>query len=87
MSKKAKSEAKKRRRQKKSARKIAQRMLYEQRKRDGQNTKSKRVKLRAKRKKTIRLSRHRAGPCGNIGCETCNPIPENLHTPSHSRSR
>jgi hypothetical protein len=73
MSKKSKSEAKKRRRQQKTARKAAQRALYEQRKRDGQNTKSKRAKLLAKRKKRIRLERHRTGPCGNIGCKRCNP--------------
>ena len=74
MSKKAKSEAKKRRRSKKAAMKSAQRALYETRKREGQNTKSKRVKLRAKRKKRVRLVSHRLGPCGNVGCKKCNPI-------------
>ena len=73
MSKKAKSEAKKRRRSKKAAMKSLQRALYETRKREGQNTKSKRVKLRAKRKKRVRLTRHRLGRCGNVGCTKCNP--------------
>jgi len=86
MSKKAKSEAKKKRRQQKTARKAAQRALYEQRKRDGVNIKSKRVKLAAKRQKRFRLERHRAGPCGNFGCKKCNPIPENLVTPTHARA-
>jgi hypothetical protein len=75
MSKKAKSESKKRRRSKKAAMKSAQKALYESRKREGQNTKSKRVQLRAKRKKRVRLVRHRLGRCGNVGCKTCNPLP------------
>lgn len=69
-------DARKKRRGKKIARKAAQRALYALWMREGRNTKSKRVKLRAKRlrKKTIRLSRHREGPCGNIGCKRCNPM-------------
>jgi hypothetical protein len=74
MSKKAKSEAKKRRRSKKRAMKAAQKALYESRKREGINTKSKRVKLRAKRARRLRLVKHRTGPCGNVGCMKCNPI-------------
>ena len=79
-------DARKRRRSKKVARKAAQRALYEQWKKEGRNTKSKRVKLRAARlrKKTVRLARHREGPCGNIGCKRCNPIPQNLQTPQHT---
>ena len=73
MSKKAKSEAKKRRRAKKRAMKAAQNALYEKRKREGQNTKSKRVRLRTKRTKKLRLVRHRLGRCGNVGCRKCNP--------------
>jgi len=77
-------DARKRRRAKKVARKAAKRLLYEQWKREGRNTKSKRVKLRAKalRKKAIRLARHREGPCGNIGCKRCNPVLQNLMTPT-----
>jgi DNA-directed RNA polymerase subunit M/transcription elongation factor TFIIS len=73
MSKKSKSEAKLRRRAMKRARKAAQRALYEARKRAGQNTKSKRNKLRAKRTHHVRVERHRSGPCGNVGCPKCNP--------------
>jgi hypothetical protein len=77
-------DARKRRRSKKIARKAAKRALYEQWKREGRNTKSKRVKLRAARlrKKTVRLVSHKEGPCGNIGCKLCNPIPQNLRTPA-----
>lgn len=51
--------------------------------REGRNTKSKRVKLRAKRlrKKKLRTARHVGGPCGNIGCKHCNPSLWNVHTP------
>lgn len=73
MSKKSKSEAKKRRRSKKRAMKAAQKALYESRKREGINTKSKRVRLRAKRTRRLRLVKHRLGPCGNVGCMKCNP--------------
>jgi hypothetical protein len=79
--------AREKRRQKKKARKLAQKDQYQQWMREGRNTKSKRVKLRAQRlrKSTIRLKRHASGPCGNIGCRTCNPIPQNLHTPSQGQ--
>ena len=80
MSKKAKSEAKKRRRAKKRAQKAAQKALYESRKREGQNTKSKRVRLKAKRTRSVKLQRHRSGPCGNVGCRKCNPEVANLPT-------
>lgn len=84
MSKKKKSEAKQRRRSQKRARKAAQEAKYEAWKKAGINQKSKRAKLRAKllRKKTVRLARHLNGPCGNIGCRKCNPIPANLFTPT-----
>ena len=71
------------RRSKKIVRKLAQKALYEQWMREGRNTKSKRVKLRAKQlqKKKLRTKKHSLGPCGNIGCKRCNPIPQNfLHT-------
>ena len=85
MSKKAKSEAKKRRRQKKRAAKAAQRARYELWVREGRNSKSKRFRLNAKRRKGVRAQRHRTGPCGNIGCKDCNPSPENLRTPTQHR--
>ena len=73
----------KRRRGKKIARKMAQKALYELWKKEGRNTKSKRVKLRAARlrKKTIQTLRHADGPCGNFGCKKCNPILQNQLTP------
>lgn len=87
MSKKSKSEAKKRRRALKRARKAAQRSLYESRMRAGQNLKSKRVRLRTERERKVRLARHREGRCGNVGCPKCNPIPQNLSTPAQIRRR
>jgi hypothetical protein len=82
MSKKAKSESKKRRRAQKSARKAAQKALYESRMRAGQNTKSKRAKLRARRERQARNTRHAEGTCTNVGCPACNPITQNLVPPS-----
>ena len=87
VSKKAKSEAKKRRRAQKSARKSAQQALYESRKQAGQNTKSKRAKLRSKRQATGRNERHRLGPCQSVGCPRCNPIEANLLPPSEYHRR
>jgi hypothetical protein len=80
MSKKKKSEAKLRRRAAKRARKAAERAKYEAWRAAGQNTKSRRVKLRAqrRRKATVGARQHVSGPCGNIGCKRCNPIPANL---------
>ena len=76
MSTNAKSEAKRRRRAMKRARKATQQALYESRKREGINEKSKRARLLAKRskKKTLRVKRHAKGACGNVGCPTCNPM-------------
>ena len=85
MSKKSKSEARKRRRSQKSARKAAQQALYESRVRAGQNSKSKRSKLRSKNERKVRNARHLAGPCSNVGCSTCNPAPYNLLPPSQYR--
>lgn len=77
------SEARKRRRSLKRARKSAEKAKYELWKSLGQNQKSKRVKLRAKQLQKVKLrrSRHAGGPCGNIGCKLCNPVPYNLLTP------
>ena len=85
MSKKCKSEAKKRRLSQKRSRKAAEKAKYDAWKTLGQNTKSKRVKLRAKarRKTAIRSRRHSTGPCGNVGCKLCNPAPYNLVSPAH----
>jgi hypothetical protein len=75
---------KKRRLSQKRARKAAAKAKYEQWIKEGRNTKSKRVKLRAARlrKTSIRLARHVSGPCGNVGCKRCNPAPWNLRTPN-----
>lgn len=83
MSKKCKSEAKKRRLAKKRGRKAAEKAKYDAWKASGQNTKSKRVKLRAKRTRRVRSVSHRTGPCGNIGCKQCNPILANLGAHIH----
>ena len=79
------SRRKKRRLSQKRARKAAERAKYDAWKSLGQNTKSKRVKLRAKarRKATLRKASHSSGPCGNVGCKLCNPAPWNLVTPTH----
>jgi hypothetical protein len=82
MSKKSKSESKQRRRAQKSARKSAQKALYESRMRSGQNTKSKRSKLRMKRERLVRVVRHADGPCTNVGCPRCFPNEYNLLPPS-----
>ncbi len=82
MSKRTKSENKVRRRAKKRARKAANQAKYDAWKANGNNTKSKRVALRSERSRTARNVKHRLGPCGNIGCKTCNPIPVNLVTPA-----
>lgn len=83
MSKKKKSESKDRRRAKKRARKAAAKAKYEAWKLAGQNSKSKRAKLRAKRlrKRTVASVKHAKGPCGNIGCKRCNPALYNLLPP------
>jgi hypothetical protein len=80
MSKKAKSEAKLRRRQKKRAAKAAQRARYELWVREGRNSKSKRFRLNAKRRKGVRTQRHLTGRCGNIGCQKCNLVLGNVET-------
>jgi hypothetical protein len=77
--------ARDRRRSKKKARKADQKKQYEQWKLQGINTKSKRVRLRkahSNKYHKVRLQRHRKGPCTNIGCRDCNPMPYNLVTPT-----
>lgn len=77
------SRRRKRRLSEKRARKAAEKAKYELWKSLGQNQKSKRAKLRAKQlhKVKLRKSRHAGGPCGNVGCKVCNPVPYNLLTP------
>lgn len=73
MSKKSKSQAKDKRRSKKRSQKAAQKAQYEAWARDGQNKKSKRVRLASGRVKAVKSRNHPDGVCGNIGCIRCNP--------------
>ena len=76
MSKKAKKLQKEKRLAKKRARKAANKARYEEMRRLGINTKSKRASNNAKRKLVLTIS-HPNGRCGNIGCEKCDPC--NIH--------
>lgn len=66
----------------KAARKAAQNLQYAAWKQSGQNTKSRRAKLRKRRSNPVRSKDHSQGPCGNIGCKRCNP---DLHDPPDPR--
>lgn len=44
--------------------------LFAERRRLGQNKKSKRF-LARERRVGVRAIKHRLGPCGNFGCDTC----------------
>lgn len=81
MSKKAKQTARALRRQRKAARKAAQNLQYAAWKQAGQNTKSRRAKLRKRRSNPVRSKDHSHGPCGNIGCKRCNPELHNMVAP------
>ena len=72
MSKKSKAKNKQDRLNKKRAVKAANKAKYEERKRSGQNSKSKRFTLRKRRTKKVR-QRHAGGACGNLGCKKCHP--------------
>lgn len=78
MSKKSRSEAKKRRASLKRARKSAMQAQYQKWRDDGANLKSKRNRLRNRRMATVRTVRHKEGLCGNIGCKVCNPADYNV---------
>lgn len=56
-------------------------MQYAAWKQAGQNTKSRRAKLRKQRSVQMRAKDHSLGPCGNIGCKRCNPEVYNLLLP------
>jgi hypothetical protein len=72
MSKKSKKQQKEKRLQKKRARKLANRALYDSRRDAGQNTKSKRARASKKKHKLAKTVDHPEGKCGNIGCMKCN---------------
>ena len=80
MSKKSKSAAKVRRKSLKAGRKAAQKAKYAAFAASGSN--SKRSKARNKRASgMVQTKRHVEGPCGNIGCKSCNPADFNLLSP------
>ena len=82
MSKRSKSAAKDKRKSLKRGRKAAMNLQYSTWAAAGQNG-SKRSKLRNKRnmKKSLNVSSHMEGPCGNQGCRKCAPFDYNLLTP------
>jgi len=71
MSRKSKSKSKEKRRKEKRARRQAMRAKYEAFRIAGKNTKSKRFAARSKKRKTLKLSTHPLGKCGNSGCQKC----------------
>jgi len=77
MSKAAKAKAKQKNLIAKRARKSANRAKYDELKRTGQNSKSKRARGQMKKNKRVNTISHPTGPCGNIGCIRCDP--EGIH--------
>ena len=73
MSKRAKANQKQKRLLKKRAIKAANKARYEEMRRLGQNSKSKRARNQSKRTKRVNTTDHPEGPCGNIGCKKCDP--------------
>lgn len=73
MSKKAKKATKDRNRAAKRAKKLANREKYQAWAASGQNSKSKRVKIKSRKNKLVITVSHPNGECGNIGCSRCNP--------------
>jgi hypothetical protein len=68
MSKKAKAEAKTRRSSMKRARKDAQQKQYQAWSLAGQNQRSKRSKIAAKKKGGLVATKHAMNRCDNLGC-------------------
>jgi len=77
MSKKAKATQKAKRLAKKRSIKAANKSRYEEMRRTGQNSKSKRARWQSKKNKRVNTVSHPEGPCGNIGCQKCDP--EGIH--------
>lgn len=74
MSKKSKATAQQKRMKEKRKRKQTMRLLYEQRRKDGTNKKSKRFKKSTKgsdRLKSLCYPHSVQIPCGNIACNKC----------------
>ena len=72
MSKNSKNTARLKRLQRKRALKASNKATFEERARQGQNSKSKRATAQAKKKEGPRPASHNYD-CGNIGCKQCNP--------------
>jgi hypothetical protein len=72
MGQKGKSKRKELKKQKKRAVKAANKAKYAAMKQSGENSKSKRFTLRAKRTLKAKPFDHPQGPCGNIGCKKCD---------------
>ena len=77
MSKKSKSRAKDKRSKEKASRKAAKKALYQSFRDSGKNNRSKRFRLAAKRRSSVRAVSHPNGKCGNPGCRKCFAI--NFH--------
>jgi len=73
MSKKAKSENKKRRLQEKRRRKAANKAYYASLRAQGINTKSVRARRMSKQSSLVNTTTHKGviGKCGNIACKLC----------------
>ena len=83
MSKRAKTQKSKARKQKLQAARAAMRAVYESYRDSGQNKKSKRFSLRGKRSALVKNESHTDGLCGNIACYKCNPAEHNM--PPHMK--
>ena len=73
MSKKSKKASKIKNLAAKRARKAANKARYEELRRTGQNSKSKRARSAGKKKRLANAKSHPNGTCGNIGCKKCDP--------------
>lgn len=73
MSRKIKQKNKVDRLQAKRARKSANQAHYAELRRQGMNSKSKRAKANAKKRKKYNGISHLKGACGNVGCRLCFP--------------
>ena len=74
MSKKAKAASKDKNRIAKTARKRANRALYDSRRDSGTNSKSFRARKNSNKKKSVGKGKHLIPNCGNLGCQKCNPV-------------
>jgi len=73
MSKKIKKAQKAKNMAAKRARKLANREKFQSWAAAGQNSKSKRVKIKSRKNKLVITVSHPNGECGNLGCSKCNP--------------